>query len=309
MARIIKKNNSQSIADEERVRVTKMGSVVEIQVSSMRGKGGKIKKIDKEHYIDTDTGEVKKFKKHNRTSRKENYNSIYKTLRTAKEIINSNFRGIEYTSWLTLTYAENMSDVKQFDRDFEAFIKRIRRRYSNNKVKYFIALEFGANGGFHCHCLLYWDNAAPVFTEDILNELWDKGISHNELLKSKSAIRNIGAYLTSYLSDMPLEEYMELYPNKSVEDIDIKTVQTTGEVFEYKKIIKNARLELYPPNFRIFRHSKNMDKARKSYDKYENVCKDMKESGYEQTYKSAIDILTDNDFVITQQYEYYELPE
>ena len=73
----------QSISDDEQVWITRMGFLVEIQSSSVRGKGGKIKKIDKEHFVDTDTGEVKKFKKHSKSSRKENYNSIYKTLRTA----------------------------------------------------------------------------------------------------------------------------------------------------------------------------------------------------------------------------------
>ena len=97
MARIIKQNKIEAIDYTENVRVTKMGNIIEVQQSNIRGKGGKIKKISKDEYIDTTTGEIKKFNKHNRTSRKENHNSLYQTFRKAKEIINSNFKGVSCT--------------------------------------------------------------------------------------------------------------------------------------------------------------------------------------------------------------------
>ncbi len=307
MAQIVKQNKPRVIPDAEEVRITKMGQVIEVQASSMRGKGGKIKRIDKDFFVDVETGEVKRYAKHNRKSRKENYNSLQKTFRNAKEIINTNFQDVALTSWLTLTYREKMTDVKQFDKDFEAFIKRVRRRFPDRKVKYFIALEFGANGGFHCHCLLYWDGYAPTFTTELCEQLWTKGTMFEKDLKDKSSIRNIAAYLTSHLSDMPIEEYRRIHPRRRIEESDIKTVQTGDQPFSYKKIIKNARLELYPPRFRIFRHSNNMKKPEVFYKSYGDIREELLNACYELAYTGTIDIHTDEDTIITQQYEYYSL--
>lgn len=60
MARIIRQNKIEAIDYEANVRVTKMGNIIEVQQSTVRGKGGKIKKISKEEYIDTTTGEIQK---------------------------------------------------------------------------------------------------------------------------------------------------------------------------------------------------------------------------------------------------------
>ncbi len=300
MARIIKQNKIEAIDYEENVRVTKMGNIIEVQQSSIRGKGGKIKKISKDEYIDTETGEIKKFNKHNRTSRKDTYNSLYQTFRKAKEIINSNFKGVNYTTWITLTYKDVMTDVKQFDKDFETFMKRIRRKFPNNKVKYITALEFSASGGFHCHCLLYWENKAPKFTDEDLASFWKKGFSYIKSLKNIGSIRNIGAYLTSHLTDMPLEEYETLHS-----EIDLKSIKTVNVDNQIKRIVKNARLELYPPNFRIFRHSNGMDKGDKHYMKYSDAMEIIENSNLYISYAGSMVIEADG-VTISQKYEYFE---
>ena len=308
MTQIVKQNKPRIIPDTERVRITRMGDIVEVQASSMRGKGGKIKRIDKYRFVDTETGEVKHFAQHNRKSRKENYSSLQKTFRNAKEIINTNLQCVEFTTWLTLTYDEKMSDAKQFDKDFETFMKRIRRQFPNNKIKYFSALDFGAKGGFHCHCLLFWDNFAPSFSEEDCRKLWKKGTMFVKSLKDHNSIRNIGAYLTSHLTDMPIEEYRQLHPRRKIDAEDLKTVQTGDVEFSYKKIVKNARLELYPPHFRIFRHSNDMKKPEVSYDDYGTIKEELNNRFYELAYTGTIDIHNeDSNAIISQQYEYYSL--
>lgn len=308
MTQIVKQNKPRNIPNTEQVRITRMGNIIEVQASSMRGKGGKIRRIDKDNFVDTATGEVKQYTQHKRKSRKENYSSLHRSFRNAKEIINTNFRGVAFTTWLTLTYDEKMSDAEQFDKDFEAFVKRVRRKFPNNKIKYFSALEFGANGGFHCHCLLYWDDIAHTFTEEECQQLWKKGTMFVKSLKDHSSIRNIGAYLTAHLTDMPIEEYRQLHPRRKIPDEDIKSIRTENMVFIDKVLVKNARLELYPPYFRIFRHSNDMKKPEVSYSDYGSIKKELEEGGFEWEYTGTIDIHNnDSDTVISQQYEYYSL--
>ena len=62
------------------------------------------------HYIELSTGEKKDVVKHE--SRDSQKKSLARTFKTARGVINANITDVSKVRWITLTYAENMTDTK-----------------------------------------------------------------------------------------------------------------------------------------------------------------------------------------------------
>lgn len=291
------------ITPDEYVKVTEMGSIIELQSSNVRGIGGKTKRIDSEHYINTETGEVKKYKKKNPQSRYANYQSLSRSFKRAKELIYTNFKTPDRTAWITLTFYEPVSDAKEFDKYFKSFLKQLKRRNPKNSYKYIVAIEFCADKTLHCHCLIFWEKSNYI----IKDSFWKKGRMFIRNLNAISDIRNIGAYLTSYLTNMTIEEYQELHPEINIPKEKIKEIKTFSDddSIILKRFVKNARLELYPPGFKIIRHSTNMEEPINYYKKYSKISSELKDS-YNLAYTGEYNFNASTGIAVAQKYEYYE---
>ncbi len=302
-----KKTNvkKHQISGETTVRVRNMGSVVDIQYSSMRGKGASVKRIDKEHYINVETGEVSDYEEKETKFRIQNVGSVRRSMQKAYEIVNSNYIDNEHTSWLTLRLEKTITDVKifgsTFQKDFKNFMEKIRR--IDPYVKYFYAIEPSANGTFHVHCLLFWSIEAHKLNPKI----WIYGDCYVCDLKKKIVINNIGAYLCSYLSDLPFDEFDKLHPGVTLSAKDLKTVWCVNEEgdFKMKKIVKNARLALFPKGFKFYRHSEGMKVAETEYKKYEEARSDILSKKYKMTFNSDVDFRLDEGGTVNIIYETY----
>ena len=76
---------------------------------------------------------------------------------------------------------------------------------------------------------------------------------------------------------MSEDEYKLAFPTRDFDEIaNYKCID--GD-FNKKKIVKNARLELYPFNFRIIRHSKGLKRASKEYKTYKEALEEIKVNG------------------------------
>lgn len=128
--------------------------------------------------------------------------------------------------FITLTYAENMQDIKQADLDFKNFIKRFRYEYG--AFDYIAVREFQKRGAIHyhmiCNPVLEWKNEKELraleqqfglvddFEADIVKKtgkrnskrLWGFGwVDIQRLNKTKKEgknVDNVGAYLTKYMT-------------------------------------------------------------------------------------------------------------
>lgn len=114
----------------------------------------------------------------------------------------------EANCFITLTYdpVNLPPDGSLVVRDFQLFMKRLRKRFAPRKIRFFHCGEYGEEGGRpHYHALLFnWDfpdrrylkteNGNKLYTSAILEELWDKGQSSVGDVTFESA-----AYVARYI--------------------------------------------------------------------------------------------------------------
>ena len=212
-------------------------------------------KLDKNHYyiksdsVDYRTGELKILEYNHNENRFDSYYSLLKSFAKLRDLINCNVTDVEKVHWCTLTYAENMQDLKMLKDDFNNFWKRFKIYSKKNfelKPEYISAVEPQERGAWHIHLLILWNCKAPFVPHDDLWKMWSpKGFKENKdfvkiqsLYKDGKAIDNVGAYLTSYLTDTISDEH---------------------------KKQKHNRLKLYPSGMNLYRTSKNIRRPEIEY--------------------------------------------
>lgn len=237
------------------VTLKKTGNVLEIRYMH-RTHGAPIQRQDKDHYVDLSTGEVKTVAHH--TSRADDPDSVKQSLKKLRDLINTNLTKPSRVRWVTLTYADNMTDAKQLYEDYAAFWKKFQDYLAtehNTSAEYIAVPEPQARGAWHFHCLFFFPSKAPNIPQKDLAELWGHGFVFIKKVHGKN---NFGLYLTAYLSDMELPQSVDIgdaggrIKKKEVKDDNGKCVT--------KSIIKGARLHLYPAGFNMYRCSRGIKK-------------------------------------------------
>lgn len=279
--RIEKKQLNVPIPDDALVKVTRMGNVIEIMQMDKLNSKISIQKIDKDHYIDLYTGEVKEY--NHQENRKESIVSLYRTFRKLRGYINTNFYGESNELHVVLTYKENMQNTKKLQQDLEHFIKKLRY-YKGANIEYITVIEPQKRGAWHAHILIK-DKTIPklfISNEDIA-KWWGNGFTKT---KSLEGVDNIGAYLSAYLTNVQITE-------------------EEAENSENKRIIKGGRLHLYPSGTNIYRLSKGIKKPESYYMQYKAVKKEIIRSGKPDYQKETI--IKDNaeNIVNIVRHEYY----
>lgn len=246
------------------IKVTKMGNVVELQYLSVRNQKQIIRILPGgDHYIDTRTGEVKEVEHHeNRLEQKTN---LRRTFRRLRGLINANCAEPSRVRWITLTYEENMTDVDRLYRDFSNFHKRFLyfcKKQKWPRPEYIDVVEPQARGAWHHHLLYIFPGNAPFIQNEILRKIWQHGFVS---VRKLDDVDNVGAYLTAYLGDMPLEEITENTSNVvRVMQFDSHFSLESCKEINGKRYVKGARLAFYPANMNLYRCSHGV-KQPKSY--------------------------------------------
>lgn len=286
-----------TIGQEDYVCVKKMNHIYEICYLEHRNTICPIQKLDKDSYIVLNTGEVKDC--NHIENRAENKLQVSQSLKRLRDYINTNVVDVNNCKWITLTYAENMTDTKRLYNDFKKFVMRFKYKYGN--FEYIVACEPQGRGAWHCHCIIIFDKKAPFIPNKEIEKLWGHGFTKTNKLDD---IDNIGAYLTAYLGDLDLASCKE--NNISYNKEDIKEITEIGNIKlkTPKKFVKGGRLSMYPPGFNIYRISRGIKKPVKEYYSY-HVIKE--KAGLRlPTYSKAIQ-LTDIEKNFSNKiiYEYY----
>lgn len=286
-----------SIGREDLVSVKKMNHIYEICYLQHRNSSCPIQKLDKDSYIILNTGEVKDC--NHIENRAENKLQVSQSLKRLRDYINTNVSDVSKCKWITLTYAENMTDTKQLYNDFKKFIMRFKYKYG--KFEYIVACEPQGRGAWHCHCIIIFNQKAPYIPNKIIEELWGKGFTKTNKLDN---VDNIGAYLTAYLGDLELSSCQEYNIAYNAEDVKVITEMGDIKLKTPKRFVKGGRLCMYPPGFNIYRVSRGIKKPVKEYYSY-HVIKE-KEGLRQPTYSSSL-LLTDSEKNFSNKiiYEYY----
>lgn len=224
------------------------GKVTNVFMSQREQVSGSLK-LDKDRYVIKSTGEIKNYE--HTEKRIESYDSVKRSINRLRDIINVNVTDERKIRWVTLTYKDNMTDIKKLYDDFKNYRKKFNRycdKKGYGKPEYINVVEPQGRGAWHCHIIYIWDKEAPYIPNRELAEIWGKGFVK---IKAVEGCDNIGAYFSAYLADMPLEEYN----GKDIEEISIKEVNIDGKK---KSIVKGGRLYLYPAGMNIYRVSRGI---------------------------------------------------
>lgn len=265
------------------VKVTEMGNVIEVQYMSRRNGKQTIQMLPGgEQYVICATGEVKDVEHHQ--TRANNKKGLYKTFANARAVINANVTDVSHVRWITLTYAENMTDPKRLYKDFEKFNKKFQyycKKKEYGKAEYIVMMEPQERGAWHAHLLYIWDKKAPFIPNNELAEIWGHGFTKTKKLDN---VDNVGAYLTAYLGDMALDECdAKKYVGM---DLKIAEIENDDGKKEKKFFIKGARLRLYPANFNMLRCSRGI--KRPTIEMMSQYEANKKVSGATKTFEKTV---------------------
>lgn len=156
-------------------KVVKTGHILElyeIQYRPFRSKGGRKPRGDTEE------------------TEQSNYQETQIRRRNdIKRLAIANFD--EHSKFITLTYSDNITDIKQSNYEFKKFVERLKYKYG--KFKYLAVIEFQKRGAIHYHMI----SDLPYIDNNELREIWGNGfVKINDISK----VDNVGAYLIKYMS-------------------------------------------------------------------------------------------------------------
>ena len=281
---------SKEIRPHDLVTVTKTKHIVEVQHMEKRNGKSRIRKLNKDEYMNLNTGEVKDFD--HTENRSENINSIRKTMKNLRYLINNNFEGKKNELHIILTYKENMTDNKQLYKDCDRFMKKLKYRQKTT-IEYINVVEAQGRGAWHCHLLAVFPQQKEVFIRNSdLADMWGHGFVRLNRLED---VDNIGAYLSAYLADIELKEGMD---------------PPAGEVLEKevngkkKRFIKGGRLHLYKTGMKLYRKSRGIlppDREQMTYKKSKKIT-----GSANPHYRKTFEIESE-DFTNTITFEQYNL--
>lgn len=235
----------------EKVTVKECGNITDVTFCQKQSYGGVTRKLDKDTYLDTRNGEVKEFIHHEK--RIDDTKSVKRTLKNGRDMINANITDVSKWRMITLTYAENMTDTKKLYNDFKNFWHKEFRPAYPTADRYIYAVEPQGRGAWHIHLLAGFSYVAPFLPNEHIRALWKHGFV---TIRQIDNVDNVGAYLCAYLSNIPVDEAKALNLDKNGKIIDADALDDNGKPIK-KKVVKGARMHLYPAGMRIFRWSRN----------------------------------------------------
>ena len=276
-------------------KLTTMGNILEVVTMQKPVSPPPIRKIDADHYVDLRTGEVFDYERGD--TRADSLQGIRRTLAHIRNLVNTNVTEPENVRWVTLTYAENMTDTKRLYRDYEKFWKKFLywcKRNGISKPEYINVIEPQGRGAWHCHVFFIWDEKAPYIpNNDVLQPMWGHGFTK---IKALTDVDNVGAYFSAYLADMPLDEYEKL----SCARLDVQSVEkeftNDDGLTKTKKFVKGGRLVLYPAKMNIVRKSSGIKVAVPESMTYDEARK--KVSSAKLTYSRSYEVVGDDDVAV-----------
>ncbi len=129
------------------------------------------------------------------TGKRRKKNKEVNLMRARREIrnyINSNdgYYPPYKSTFLTLTFRENLTDIKKANNHFKKFILRLNYK-TGHKIKYITVIEFQKRGAVHYHTIFF---NLPFRTD--LQTIWGQGYIK---IKALEKVDNVGAYICKYL--------------------------------------------------------------------------------------------------------------
>lgn len=113
---------------------------------------------------------------------------------TVRRMANAN---PQLNKFFTITFAENMQDIRIAHYELDKFVKRLKTRHKN--FAYICVIEFQKRGVIHFHLLCN----LPYIDVNVLERLWGNGYVKINRLDN---VDNVGAYITKYMTKDSIDE-------------------------------------------------------------------------------------------------------
>lgn len=160
----------------------------------------RIEKLSGTHYLVKSSGEVRRYRDRSEV-KGDNLDSVRRSMNRLKAVINANCASNESVRFVTLTYAENMTDNGRIRNHMAVFFRRMREAYG--RFEYVYVKERQGRGAWHMHCVLFFEGEAPYManTDDDhpVRDAWGHGWVNVQGFSGD--INNLGNYLAAYLTD------------------------------------------------------------------------------------------------------------
>lgn len=156
--------------------------------------------LDGFYVYDFERGEIGKRRDFDELSTLEQMQSIRRKERYYRDkifyirrLVDCNYD--DKSSFLTVTFKDNITDIKLAHKQFDNFMKRFKRYLKRTKIKYIATWEKQKRGSIHYHIILF---DVPFIKASKMEEIWGNGfIKINKIAKSVKQWE-IGVYLTKY---------------------------------------------------------------------------------------------------------------
>ena len=113
----------------------------------------------------------------------------HKARNNLRRLITANFDAS--SKFITLTFKDNLTDVKQANYEFTKFIQRLRYKYGK-EFKYANVIQFQDRGAVHYHMM----SDLPYIPHKQLQEIWKNGFVY---INKITHVDNVGAYMIRYM--------------------------------------------------------------------------------------------------------------
>lgn len=118
------------------------------------------------------------------------------------------------SSFITITFKENISDINYANNEFKKFIKRLNYeiyKTKEAKLKYIAAWELQKRGSIHYHIIFF---SLPYISHSKLKKIWTLGSINIKKINVDKA-ENVGRYISKYFEkSLDDPSYLENYINK-----------------------------------------------------------------------------------------------
>lgn len=146
-----------------------------------------IKKISKYEYVDKSTGEIHQYDLENNKTK----SGLKKSMNRLRKKLLNNFLGEDNELMVTLTTAEDVTDIDNIIEYFNQFIYRLRKIYP--KIEYVCVPEkFNSRDSWHLHVLLKDRSRKKLYipNDDVETVYWKQGNTETKRIDSKNNSKN-----------------------------------------------------------------------------------------------------------------------
>ena len=165
--------------------------------------------------------------------------TLAKARKNVRRLINANIdKWGEWPKFLTLTFAEHVTNVRQANYEFKKFRQRLEYALKI-RLKYVGVVEFQQSGRIHYHVVIF---NLPYIDANQLASIWQNGFIK---INAIDHVDNVGAYVTKYMTkdndDPRLRGEKSYFASRGLYKpieryIDNKQLTDFKRIFEHAKV-------------------------------------------------------------------------